>query len=950
MRHALKRIHLKWQTFRDWARDIAWSGVTRLVTLSRRQRLAFGGFGLALFGIGFGMSVAWAQDMGAFSNIGGAIGSYVMLMAAMMVMAAVLLELVICVLLTKLLIAVCSYQGFVTSDAVVTGWPLVRDLCNMFFIVVLLIIAFSTIIGYKEFDYKRYVPRLLLMAVLINFSKTLVGLLIDFSQVIMLTFVNGFKEAAFGNFVKAFGLDKVLSISDELTAGHGTEAMADTLGLLISLLFATIMLMVVATILTMMLVYMTARIVTLWVLLIFSPLAFFIWALPPKLAKTVQQFSSQWWSNLGSWLSGGPILAFFLWLTMAIVAAKPNPFASLMPVDPEMSAPMKLLSRAAETGNVANFVVATALLFIGLKQALEISKQAGGLAGAAMQKVGASGGPIGAGAVLGARVAGKGASLAGRAAGKGVKLADQKLNVSGKLGKGIMEKAGAWGREGGLKGMLASPLAAAGAKIGGIGTQRERAAAEKLGGTTKFLPPEQYDNAIQAAKSSHDKDTRAAAKKDEMLHRFDPGYRETLVKRRKQAEMEGLQRDNPGMAADELDRQATLRANRAYDTETGTMLTSLQTDADVGEDGEFRKKLREQMASNPQLSPDLKTMRADMQKKKLHEIPAAAYTSMDVGIEAYRNNGLIGPDNRPVSGWEAKAEEMAKKLNPEARERFMAVGHALQTTTGQAALTANASNQLSNSRMDRQTDGSFVVTDAAGGVTASFGGAKERRSADIRQAISQASGSAPAGALSGPALDRFSSQFSQPPTQDQQRALTNAFASGAYAPTTYGATPQAIGTAGVEAMGRAQSAGVPASVAFQFDGSGNHQSPAYREAHQAAATTAISGASSDPATAVSFVMNMDTGAIAQGGEVAGVVAQAMKGRVAEVVKAATAQGPTSEARVKAVLQAVEKAMSEAQGKVAGGVATPDQQALADLTPDMSDKAVKKFLSEKKKKT
>ena len=109
------------------------------------------------------------------------------------------------VLLTNLLISVVQYNGFSTSVAVTTGWPIIRDVCNMFFIIVLLIIAFSTIIGYDKFHYKKYLaqaatygrPDQLL-------SKTLVGLLIDLSQVIMLTFVAGFKEAAFGNFARAF--------------------------------------------------------------------------------------------------------------------------------------------------------------------------------------------------------------------------------------------------------------------------------------------------------------------------------------------------------------------------------------------------------------------------------------------------------------------------------------------------------------------------------------------------------------------------------------------------------------------------------------------------------------------------------------------------------------------------------------------------------------------------
>lgn len=274
------RLHSGWSSLDRRFRASVRSKAARLAGLGRGPKLALGGFLLAVPAFGLWAQPAAADIASGFMNIGGAFGSYVVIIVNMLVMAAVTLELAIAVMLTKLLIAVCGYQGFVTSDAVATGWPLIRDLCNMFFIVVLLIIAFSTIIGYKEFDYKRYVPRLLLMAVLINFSKTLIGVLIDFSQVIMLTFVNGFKEAAFGNFAKAFGLSNILSMSYDAMKGvnvnTGMENYADAIGLLISSIFASIMLMVVCTILTMMLVYMVARVISLWILLIFAPLAFFV--------------------------------------------------------------------------------------------------------------------------------------------------------------------------------------------------------------------------------------------------------------------------------------------------------------------------------------------------------------------------------------------------------------------------------------------------------------------------------------------------------------------------------------------------------------------------------------------------------------------------------------------------------------------------------------------------
>jgi hypothetical protein len=177
------------------------------------------------------------------------------------------------ILLVGVLVDVAQYNDFVNAAPVLAGWPLVRDITNMFFIVVLLLTAFATIIQWHKFDYRRILPKLLLMAVLVNFSKTLIGLLIDFSQVLMLTFVNGFKAAAAGNFVTALKLDKMLSLGKDQT---GTEDMSRQakdpvlLKLLLAELLAIFFLGITIVMLLILIVYLIARVVGLWLALIMS--------------------------------------------------------------------------------------------------------------------------------------------------------------------------------------------------------------------------------------------------------------------------------------------------------------------------------------------------------------------------------------------------------------------------------------------------------------------------------------------------------------------------------------------------------------------------------------------------------------------------------------------------------------------------------------------------------
>ena len=109
-----------------------------------------------------------------------------------------------------LLPIVAEYNNFTQEAGVSAGWEALRDLSNMFFILILLVIALATILKIQSYGYRQLLKKLLIVAVLINFSKTIVGIAIDFSQVIMLTFVSVIKNIAAGNVMTALGLQNIL--------------------------------------------------------------------------------------------------------------------------------------------------------------------------------------------------------------------------------------------------------------------------------------------------------------------------------------------------------------------------------------------------------------------------------------------------------------------------------------------------------------------------------------------------------------------------------------------------------------------------------------------------------------------------------------------------------------------------------------------------------------------
>ncbi len=70
-----------------------------------------------------------------------------------------------------------------TNSMVQSGWAFISGLSNMFFILVFIIIALAIILKIESFQAKKVLPKLLLVALLVNFSLVFVGILVDVSNI-----------------------------------------------------------------------------------------------------------------------------------------------------------------------------------------------------------------------------------------------------------------------------------------------------------------------------------------------------------------------------------------------------------------------------------------------------------------------------------------------------------------------------------------------------------------------------------------------------------------------------------------------------------------------------------------------------------------------------------------------------------------------------------------------
>ena len=376
-------------------------------------------FSLLIFGAIFLFGhFASATIGGALSNVvGGIIALFIRAISSILI------------LLVNVLMSVMSYSDFIHADAVTKGWIVVRDLCNMFFVVILLIIAFATILGQEEYGAKKMLPKLIMAAVLINFSKLICGLMIDLSSVVMLTFVNAFSAIGAGNILNMLGISSITQIS---VGGEGVVTLAMIVS---SYIFGLIYIVIATVVIAAMLGMLVVRLVMIWILVVLSPFAFFLQAVPGG-----SKYASQWWTRWTSNLLVGPIVAFFLWLSFAALQGG-NPINVSSDGDNELATNNSSIENAAGLGSeagttsaMAKFVIAIGMLLGGM----QIAQSVGGEAGGAMGKIFNKGKGMATAAGIGALTAGgkaigrgaRNATLAGF--GKVANLASSKDEITGK--------------------------------------------------------------------------------------------------------------------------------------------------------------------------------------------------------------------------------------------------------------------------------------------------------------------------------------------------------------------------------------------------------------------------------------------------------------------------------------------------------------------------------------
>ncbi|MCD6115150.1 hypothetical protein J7J74_02600, partial [bacterium] len=164
----------------------------------------------------------------------------------------------------------------VDNPLVLEGWQVTRDFVNLFFILVVIWIGISIALRIGEGQAKKALPRLVIVALLINFTPVICGVIIDASNIVMNFFLSA-GTSGYSNLLNISSLSGgVLLSSFEGLRGNWFDGSAWSAAFF-QLLFVLAFNFIAGLVMLLMAVLFIVRHVALWVLVILSPLAFFAW-------------------------------------------------------------------------------------------------------------------------------------------------------------------------------------------------------------------------------------------------------------------------------------------------------------------------------------------------------------------------------------------------------------------------------------------------------------------------------------------------------------------------------------------------------------------------------------------------------------------------------------------------------------------------------------------------
>lgn len=233
------------------------------------------------------------------------------------------------------------------SAFVTEGWGIVRDMCNVFFIFILLYVAFATVLNLHGFKTKEMIVNVVIIGLLINFSLFATHVIIDTSNILARVFYNNVEvnvdTNSNGTNTVVAGVDtgidknltsdlgekhlsaaliskvnpqKIIQNAGSFDVKNGSATNSDNVTaqtyLIITFLSIVMCILGIIVFLSVGLIFL-ARVIGLWLAMILVPLTFFSYTVP-ALQDIDMVGWKKWWPETLKLAFLAPVFMFFMYI------------------------------------------------------------------------------------------------------------------------------------------------------------------------------------------------------------------------------------------------------------------------------------------------------------------------------------------------------------------------------------------------------------------------------------------------------------------------------------------------------------------------------------------------------------------------------------------------------------------------------------------------------------
>jgi len=220
---------------------------------------------------------------------------------------------------------------FVNNDAVRRTWQVMRDFVNLGFVLAIIVIAIGFILRLQTYGSTKTLSRLIIAAILVNFSLVIAGLFIDISALITTTFLVQFQFSQVAKqLLASIGYAQIIAPQSGTppwllkavgflirTVDIKADLMAATNVLMRGLLTSIFSITMIAA-LGALVIMLLIRVARLWFLLVLAPFAWLAWVFP-----VLEKNWHRWWDEFLRWTFFAPIVVFFLAFSISVIGPPP---------------------------------------------------------------------------------------------------------------------------------------------------------------------------------------------------------------------------------------------------------------------------------------------------------------------------------------------------------------------------------------------------------------------------------------------------------------------------------------------------------------------------------------------------------------------------------------------------------------------------------------------------